>query len=114
MFAPLLLSARLLALTTVSATPVATVVDKHLVTLPISRHVNATSLRGLYQHDLKRAHALKACGKASSEGAELIGTPATNQAVNYIAEVKVGSPPTTCECLYGVVHLLPIPSLFIR
>ena len=113
MFAPSLLSTLLLAFAVVSATPIATI-DKSLITLPVSRRVNVTSLRGLYQHDLKRAHALKACGKASSEGAELVGTPATNQAVNYIAEVKVGSPPATCECLYGVVHLLPIPSLFIR
>ena len=112
MFAPLLLSTLLLAFAVVHATPVATI-DKPLITLPISRRVNVTSLRDLYQHDLKRAKALKARGKAGSVGTELVDTPATNQAVEYIAEVKVGNPPTACECSYGVVPHLLIRS-FVR
>jgi len=103
MFAPPLLLILLLSFAVVSATPVTTV-DKPLITLPISRRVNAMSIRGLYQYDLMRAQALKARGNAGSMGAELINTPVTNQAVAYTADVKVGSPPTKCECSYGVIH----------
>lgn len=113
MFAPSLLSTLLLTYTVVSATPVATV-NKLLITLPISRRVNATSLRGLYQHDLKRAQAFKAHGKSGSAGAQLDNTPATNEAVLYIAEVGVGSPATNCKCSYRVVHPLLIHPSVIR
>lgn len=97
MFTPSLLSTLLLAFAAVSATRVATI-DKSLITLPISRRVNAMSPGGLYRHDLERAQAFGARGNAGDVGAELTNTNATNMVVSYIAKVKVGEPPTTCKC----------------
>jgi len=111
MFTPSLLSTLLLAFAVVSATPLTK--NKPLVTLPISRRVNAASLRGLHHHDLKRAQALGARGKAALT-AELVDIPATDGIFRYTIDIEVGSPPTTCECSYGVIHPLPIPFPVIR
>jgi len=99
MFAPSLLSTLLLALA-VAATPIRPVVTVRdgTVSFPISRRLNGTSVRNLYQNDLRRANAL--IGRISDQAnvlAELASTPADNQDVSYIASVGVGSPPTQCK-----------------
>ncbi|KAF8808106.1 aspartic protease [Phlegmacium glaucopus] len=94
-----LLTALLLALA-VAANPI--IVQRSLVTMPISRRINLTSISNLLQHDQARARALKATGEAkvatgsiSAHSDVVISSPADNQAVSYIASVGVGSPATT-------------------
>ncbi|KAF8808105.1 acid protease [Phlegmacium glaucopus] len=94
-----LLTTLLLALA-VAANPI--IVQRSLVTLPISRRINLTSISNLLQHDQARARALKATGEAkvatggiSAHSDVVISSPADNQAVSYIASVGVGSPATT-------------------
>ena len=97
MIASSLLSTLLLALA-VAANPVITARDAP-ITLSISRRLNSTKVLDLYQHDLKRAQALKARGKDGVDAVTgLVSTPATNQDVSYIASVGVGNPPTQCKC----------------
>ena len=97
MFAPSLLSTLLLALA-VAATPITPIVTVRNgpVSLPISRRLNETGARNLYQNDLKRAKALIARGSGQASLAELASTPADNTAFSYIASVGVGTPPTKC------------------
>ncbi|KAG1882659.1 aspartic proteinase [Suillus subluteus] len=60
-----------------------------LITLPIARRLNVSDGPiSLLQHDKVRVAALK-------DGRHLGSPPVTNVAVNYIAEVGVGSPATT-------------------
>ena len=92
----LLLSTLFLALS-VAASPAITVRDGP-ITLPISRRLNSTNVLDIYQHDFKRAQALRSRGKAGVDATELVSTPATNQDVSYIANIDVGDPPTQCEC----------------
>jgi cathepsin E len=100
MFPTTLLTALLLAIS-VAANPIVQV--RHSpVNLPLSRHVNTTSVHNLVRHDVNRAKALKARGKALAGGkltfeeAATVNQPVDNQAVTYIASVGVGSPATTC------------------
>ena len=80
------------------------IVEKSLVTLPISKSVNITNVQNLLRHDQIRAKALRAKGEARAAGNPLhsddvISSPVDNQAVTYIAAVGVGSPATTCKLL---------------
>ncbi|KAJ3567340.1 hypothetical protein NP233_g6431 [Leucocoprinus birnbaumii] len=104
MFPTTLLTTLLLALS-VAANPIVQVRNSH-VSLPLSRRLNVTSAHNLVQHDLRRAKALKARGKALSgaqltpeEAAVVSNEPLDNQAVSYIASVGVGSPATTYELI---------------
>ncbi|KAF8808125.1 family A1 protease [Phlegmacium glaucopus] len=86
-----LLTTLLLALA-VAANPI--VVKRSLVTLPISKRLNLTSLPNLLRNDQARARAFK--GETTSiQSDAVISSPADNQAVSYIASVGVGSPATT-------------------
>ncbi|KAF5352504.1 hypothetical protein D9756_005889 [Leucocoprinus leucothites] len=94
----------LLLVCSVAANPIVEVRSSH-VTLPLSRRVNVTSVHNLVQHDLKRAKALKARGKAlagdrlTAEEAASVNQPVDNQAVTYIASVGVGSPATNYQLI---------------
>jgi cathepsin E len=89
-----LLTTVLLALS-VAANPV--IVERSLVKLPLSRHINVTtSIQNILQHDQLRAKNLRAKGEARAAGVEraVISSQADNQAVSYIASIGVGSPAT--------------------
>src|SRR5882757_3592424 len=89
-----LLTTLLLAMS-IAASPVE--VRDSPVTLPMARKLN---LQGgtvnLLQHDPARATALK---DRATSGVDRRATSIAviNEAVSYIAEVGVGSPPTTCK-----------------
>lgn len=75
------------------------------MTLPISRRTNFTSVHNLLRHDQARAKFLKAkgCAKATENAVRrdpIINEPVINQAVTYVADVGVGSPPTQCKLLF--------------
>ena len=96
-----LLATLLLALA-VAGSP-AIVVEKSLVTLPISKRFNFNGTYTIAQRDQLRAKALKA-GSSLSGAFDVdnslqndASSPATNQAVIYIATVGVGSPSTYCK-----------------
>jgi cathepsin E len=90
-----LLTTLLLALA-VAANPV--IVQRSLITLPFSKQVNLTNIPNLVRRDQARAKALKATGQAKAgiplKSDAVISSPATNEAVSYIASVGVGSPAT--------------------
>ncbi|KAJ3541125.1 hypothetical protein NM688_g6128 [Phlebia brevispora] len=81
--------------------------DASTITFPVAKRVNVTGLTGLVQHDQARAKALFARGLARATGnkgpvsdTKIIGSvPATNQAVDYVVSVEIGSPPTTYSLL---------------
>jgi cathepsin E len=103
MFSASFVTIVLLALSA-AATPLVRVRDS-LITLAISRRVNATSARNLLQYDRARANTLKARaqaahGGASFEEAAIVNQPLDNQANGYIAFVGVGVPPKFCEFDY--------------
>jgi len=88
-----LLTTLLLALS-IAASPVE--VRNSPVTLAVARTLN---LQGgtvnLLQHDQARAASLMDRTSLSRRTGSI---PVTNEAVSYIAQVGVGSPPTTCKC----------------
>lgn len=88
-----LLSSLLLLALGVVANPV--VINRSLVTLPLAKKYNFTSINNLLKHDQARARALKsrAFGKGGVPDTG-INEPITNQVVTYIASVGVGNPPT--------------------
>ena len=89
-----LLTTVLLALA-VAAEPIT--VTKSPVSLPLTRRINSNA-QNLVQHDQARAKALKANGEAKAAGVpRQSSSPATNEAVQYIASVGVGSPATQCK-----------------
>ena len=102
MFPTTLLTTLFFALS-VAASPV--LVNRSLVTLPLTRLVNLTSLHDLVLHDQARAKALIAKVIAKATGLPLHNEPVVNQAVSYTASVGVGSPPTTCKhyILFGIL-----------
>ena len=68
------------------------------VTLPIARRLNLDGgAVNLLQHDQARATALK--NRTSNLSRRDGSDPVINSAVNYIAQVGVGSPATTCMCV---------------
>jgi hypothetical protein len=67
------------------------------VTLPIARKLNlGGGTINLLQHDQARA-AVLGNRAISSLGRRTGSTPIVNEAVSYIAQVGIGSPPTTCK-----------------
>jgi hypothetical protein len=86
-----------------------TPVDRSPVTLPLSRHLNLTSIHNLVLHDQARAKGLIAGVIAKILG----GSPPHNeqiynQAVSYTASVGVGSPPTTCKHYFYFLNFLSL------
>ena len=79
------------------------IVEKSLVTLPISKSINITNVQNLLRHDQIRAKALRAKGEPRAASnplhRDVISSQVDNQAVTYIAAVGVGSPATTCKLL---------------
>ncbi|KAH9848590.1 acid protease [Lenzites betulinus] len=76
--------------------------DASRITLPIARRLNVTGAANLVKLDQARAKALKARAKAGAEQtprATIFDAPVTNQAVDYVATVGVGSPPTEYSLL---------------
>jgi hypothetical protein len=72
------------------------VVRNPLVTLPVARRLNLSGgTINLLQHDQARAAALK--DRSTSRDGWSGSTSVINNAVNYIAQVGVGSPATTCK-----------------
>ena len=101
-----LLTTLLLATAVAATDPI--IVQRSLVTLPISKRVNLTNIGGLLQHDQIRAKALRTKGEAIAAGVALhsdavISSTAENQGVSYIASVGVGSPATTCQLVQQLV-----------
>lgn len=101
MFSTSLLTTLVLALT-VAANP--TLLPRSPVSLPLSRHVNATRMVNLVKHDVARAAALRARGLARASGqfnvdASTVNEPVEDQAVTYVATIGVGNPPTDCLSL---------------
>jgi cathepsin E len=95
-----LLTTVLLALA-VAADPI--IVKRSLVTLPISRRINITSVN-ILEHDQLRAKTLRAKGEAMAAGTlhsdrAVISSQAKNEAVSYVASIGVGSPATQCKSL---------------
>ena len=91
-----------LLLAVVVAAETRVIVERSLVTLPISKRVNRNKVHNLYQHDKLRAKALRTKGEAKSDGVALhndavVTSAAENQGVSYIASVGVGNPATTCQ-----------------
>ncbi|PSR71068.1 hypothetical protein PHLCEN_2v13037 [Hermanssonia centrifuga] len=89
----------------VSANPL-TVRDAPLVTLPIAKRVNTTSTTSLLKHDQARARGLIARANARLNGKRgpspdtIVGsTPATDQIVDYVVTINIGSPPTAYTLL---------------
>ena len=81
------------------------IVEKSLMTLPISKSVNITNVQNLLQHDQIRAKALRAKGEARATGNPLnsddvISSQIDNlKGIHYVAAIGVGSPATTCKLL---------------
>ncbi|KAF8191217.1 aspartic peptidase A1 [Pholiota molesta] len=75
----------------VAANPV--VVNRSPVTLPISRHLNLSSIHNLVRHDQARARHFRT--KGCFDTRSIVNEPVTNQAVQYTASIGVGSPATT-------------------
>ncbi|KAJ8474569.1 hypothetical protein ONZ51_g7129 [Trametes cubensis] len=72
------------------------------VTLPIARRLNVTGAANIVQLDQARAKALKARPQAQGTKpslASVISAPVTNEAVDYVATVGVGSPATEYSLL---------------
>ncbi|KAI0634433.1 acid protease [Trametes polyzona] len=72
------------------------------ITLPIARRLNVTGAANLLKLDQARAKALKSRPKANSSHsprATLFDAPVTNEAVDYVATVGIGSPPTQYNLL---------------
>ncbi|KAF9486196.1 aspartic peptidase A1 [Pholiota conissans] len=79
----------------VDANPV--LITSSPVTLPISRHLNLSSIHNLVHHDQTRARYMKnnvECSEPKLESHVVVNEPVTNSAVQYTASVGVGSPPT--------------------
>ncbi|THH26964.1 hypothetical protein EUX98_g7216 [Antrodiella citrinella] len=72
-----------------------------LVTLPFAKRVNVTGTSTLIQHDQARARGLKRLGQARAGGvvSDAVDVPATNELVDYVVNVGVGTPATTYSLL---------------
>ncbi|KAI9070303.1 acid protease [Trametes sanguinea] len=72
------------------------------VTLPIARRLNVTGAANLVRLDQARAKAFKSRSKTAAgkvQRADIFNTPITNEAVDYVASVGVGNPPTEYSLL---------------
>ena len=73
------------------------VVDGSPLTLPFVRKLNTTGLANILQHDQARARAIVSASKSrstSGKRAQVFNVPITDEAVEYIANVGIGTPPT--------------------
>ena len=89
-------SLSLMALSAVSATPVAR--DARVFSLPISGKINSAGFRTIADADRARASALRSqalSGHVKRDG----NVPVANAGVTYTASVGVGSPPVDCKFL---------------
>jgi cathepsin E len=98
MFPTALLIASLLLTVSVAANHI--VVRDAPVSLSLTRRLNITNSLDLIRRDRARMKHLVALGKAEKSGASTQETTAsitvTNGAIDYVASVGVGSPPTYC------------------
>ena len=82
------------------------VVRDNLVHLSIAKRINETSARHVLKADQARAAAIRA--RAARKNGKLVddasSVSVTNQAVDYVANVGVGSPATTCTSLTFINH----------
>jgi len=73
------------------------------ITLKGAKRVNNAGTIGLLARDQARAKTLRAQGEAGSgkfKNAQIVSSvPATNQAVQYVVDVEIGTPPTTYSLL---------------
>ncbi|OJT11874.1 Polyporopepsin [Trametes pubescens] len=88
---------------TAGATPVVQVRD-NLVRLPFAKRLNFTGSGKLIERDQARVRNLRARANAKLSGLTLtndavISVPVDNQVVDYVANVQVGTPPTTYSLL---------------
>ena len=83
----------------ISANPI--VVREPLITLPLAKQFNITGADHILKSDRARAAALIDRVKAKASGKEskraVIGINVENQAVTYVTNVNVGTPPSSCE-----------------
>ncbi|KAL4244016.1 peptidase A1 family protein [Abortiporus biennis] len=93
-----ILTTLLLSLT-VSSTPI--VVRDSLLTLPITKRINAKNLTTIVQHDQARAQEFR--GRPAEVKSRQLNArsnvPIINNVVDYIVEVGIGSPPTPYKLL---------------
>ena len=89
------LSLLLLAVTSVSATPIQR--DTKRFSLAFAAKVNGTGSVNIADADRARAASLRANGLAKKNGKRDGTVSVTNTAVTYTASVGVGSPPTQCR-----------------
>lgn len=91
------------AAVTVAAKPI--VVRDSPVSLPIARRFNLTGVPSILKQDQARAKALKGRSQSSKakgpslKQAAIFNVDATNQAVDYVVSVGVGTPPTFYDLL---------------
>ena len=81
----------------VVANPVVTIRNAP-VSLPMVKRINTTGTLDLVAHDKARIAGLRARASGSKiQSDSIVGSvPSTNQAVDYVVNVNIGSPPTTC------------------
>lgn len=96
-----LLSLLLLAVTSVSSTPIKR--DAKKFSLEFAAKVNVTGSANIADADRARAAALRT--NALAKNGKRDGTVSvTNAAVTYTASVGVGSPATQCQFTYSSCH----------
>ncbi|KAI0333909.1 aspartic peptidase A1 [Cubamyces sp. BRFM 1775] len=88
-----------------NAIPAATADATNFVTLPVAKRLNFTGSAKILQHDQARAHHLltqaiaRGTKTSPSPSPEASSIPAENQLVQYVANVRIGTPPTTYELI---------------
>lgn len=90
-----LLSLLLLAVTSVSATPIKREANKF--SLAFAAKVNGTGSTNIANSDRARAAALRKNALAKNNGKRDGSVSVTNTAVTYTASVGIGSPATQCQ-----------------
>ena len=69
------------------------------ITLPIARRLNTTGVRKVLQRDQIRAQNLKMTATSSNVASGCVDMFIDDEAVDYVASIGVGSPPTFCAWL---------------
>lgn len=80
-----------IALSTVDASPV--VQPNSKATLRFATRINERGILNIVENDRARAQAMKQVNQLGKRDATI---SITNSGVSYVAEVGIGSPPTTC------------------
>ena len=81
------------------------VVRENLIRLPTAKRVNATSAKDVLRIDQARAVALRTrSARINGLIDDAASISVTNQAVDYVASVGVGSPATSC--MYTTIDLI--------